>query len=333
MAWKKAIYASVVCVLMILSLTVVAIPLSPSSEESGNLAERARRILWVTDSAKNATQRLIISVEGNETATALIEEAGLMDYFEGNVTRFEDGIAILEDAHGSLNKGNYEDAISKAMEALAIFREVFRNINRILCSAKIKNREIMDGRGLLIAMNLALNRVERLEKLAEALNEKGVDVSDVMGLLNQARGKLNIEEARKLLEQGDVLTVASNLAEANRLIAEASRMLNAKNRRLIAERVKQYLERLRARVRERLREMNVTEEEFFRGWKFNFDEFWRMQFEALERIRSRIEERRFNDILSDLRELGRKINEFSHELEFRIQQRRGTPGPKQGDKP
>lgn len=330
MVWKKAIYVPVICVLMILSLTAVAIPLSPNSEESSNLAEKARRILLVTDSAKNATQRLIISVKGNETATALIEEAGLMDDFEGNVTRFRDGVSILEDAHGSFNKGNYEDAISKAMEALAIFREVFRNINRILCSAKIKSHEIMDGRGLIIAMSLALNRVERLEKLAEALNEKGVDASDVMGLLNQARGKLNIDEAKRLLEQGDVSTVARNLAEANRLIAEASRMLNAKNRRLIAERVKQYLERLRARVRERLREMDVTEEEFFRGWNFNVDEFWRMQLEALERARSRIEERRFNDILSDLRELGRKINEFRHELEFRIQQRKGIPRPKQG---
>lgn len=331
MAWKKAIYAPVICVLMILSLTPVAIPLSPNPEESGNLAEKAGRILSVTESAKNAVQRLITYVEENETATALIEEAVLMDDFEGNITRFEDGVSILEDARGSFEKGNYEDAISKAMEVLAIFREVFRNINRILCSAKIKSREIMDGQGLIVAMNLALNRVERLEKLAEALNEKGVDVSDVMGLLNQARGKLSIDEARKLIEQGDVSTVARNLAEANRLIAEASRILNAKNRRLIAERVKQYLERLRAKVRERLREMGVTEEELFRGW--NFEEFWSTQWEALERIRSRIEERRFNDILSDLRELGRKINEFRHELEFRIQQRKGTPGPKQGNKP
>ncbi|MBO3797608.1 MAG: hypothetical protein QXO47_05760 [Thermoproteota archaeon] len=331
MAWKKAIYAPVICVLMILSLTPVAIPLSPNPEESGNLAEKAGRILSVTESAKNAVQRLITYVEENETATALIEKMGLMDDFEGNITRFEDGVSILEDARGSFEKGNYEDAISKAMEVLAIFREVFRNINRILCSAKIKSHEIMDGQGLIVAMNTALNRVERLEKLAEALNEKGVDVSDVMGLLNQARGKLNIDEARKLIEQGDVSTVARNLAEANRLIAEASRILNAKNRRLIAERIKQYLERLRAKVRERLREMGVTEEELFRGW--NFEEFWSTQWEALERIRSRIEERRFNDILSDLRELGRKINEFRHELEFRIQQRKGTPGPKQGNKP
>lgn len=331
MAWKKAIYAPVICVLMILSLTPVAIPLSPNPEESGNLAEKAGRILSVTESAKNAVQRLITYVEENETATALIEKMGLMDDFEGNITRFEDGVSILEDARGSFEKGNYEDAISKAMEVLAIFREVFRNINRILCSAKIKSHEIMDGQGLIVAMNTALNRVERLEKLAEALNEKGVDVSDVMGLLNQARGKLNIDEARKLIEQGDVSTVARNLAEANRLIAEASRILNAKNRRLIAERIKQYLERLRAKVRERLREMGVTEEELFRGW--NFEEFWSTQWEALERIRSRIEERRFNDILSDLRELGRKINEFRHELEFRIQQRKGTPEPKQGNKP
>ncbi|MEM2688097.1 MAG: hypothetical protein QW796_07095, partial [Thermoproteota archaeon] len=244
MAWKKAIYAPVICVLMILSLTPVAIPLSPNPEESGNLAEKAGRILSVTESAKNAVQRLITYVEENETATALIEKMGLMDDFEGNITRFEDGVSILEDARGSFEKGNYEDAISKAMEVLAIFREVFRNINRILCSAKIKSHEIMDGQGLIVAMNTALNRVERLEKLAEALNEKGVDVSDVMGLLNQARGKLNIDEARKLIEQGDVSTVARNLAEANRLIAEASRILNAKNRRLIAERIKQYLERL-----------------------------------------------------------------------------------------
>ncbi|MGQ9479292.1 MAG: hypothetical protein ACUVQ0_04620 [Thermoproteota archaeon] len=311
---------STIIALATIILPIVASP--PGAKPTADPCTKAEKIIWVAESAKNFTEKLVNYVSSNETIISIIEEADLIDDFNGSVSRLNEGVTVLEEARNYLNEGDCANATKKAIQALKVFKEVFRDINKILCSANIKHREVFDGQGLIIAMEVALKRVEKLEELAENIEEKGVNVSEVLNVLNEAKQYLNIDEARVMLQQGNVSGVARMLIEANKLIAKASLMLNEKNRELIFGRIKQYLERMRERIRERLKGMNMTENEFFKYWNFtNAEEFWRERMEFSQRIKRRIEKKMFNETIADLKNFIREMHEFRFKFEERIRQR------------
>ncbi|MEM2182804.1 MAG: hypothetical protein QXH19_02470 [Candidatus Bathyarchaeia archaeon] len=304
-------------------------PVSPVSAETTSLvsegcpgeAERAEKILLLADAAKLRVEALLNSVFGNETVMDKIENASLLDeLWSVNATFYDVGMTLLNDAHESFKGGDYVNATSYAMEALNVFRETFKEINRILCQADIIKCELIDGQGLLVAINRALARIERIREIIEAFSS----VSDIISTLDEAEEYLNVTLAMELLQQGNVSDVARMLAEANRLIVEALRGLKVKIRERLSERIERFrenLERLRERVKERLREMNVPEYEFFKRWNFtNADEFWRKQIEILERVRERLRE---GINATELNVIGVRMREVCLELELRLREREG----------
>ncbi|MCD6466280.1 hypothetical protein J7L27_07955 [Candidatus Bathyarchaeota archaeon] len=322
---QKRVYAP--ALLLILTLSVLASFLSISvnaDHPSKNVkVERTEKILWIADRAKMRIEILINFTLENETVIEKIVTVGLNETLYGNLSLFDDGVKILEEAHECFEVEDYENATAYVMQALEIFRNVFRGINQILSQAEIKRGELIDGRGLLEAMNRALIRIEKIENLSKSLSEKNVNVTDILALLNEARQYLNVTEAIELLQEGNVSIVAHRLAEANKLIAQASQMLREKTRELIVEKVKRHLERIREKIMERLHKMNMTESEFFKHWNItDVSGFWKKQMEITEKIKEHIRKGEMAKIMSALRGLGKRMREMQEAclgLEMKLQ--------------
>ncbi len=322
---QKKVYASALLLMLMLSVLALflVIPINADQHPNNPRAEKAEKILWIADRAKRRVEVFINLTLTNETIIVKIESAGLNETFYGNLSLFEDGTRILEEAHEYFETEDYGNATAHAMQALRIFRDVFRNINHILSQANVERGYLIDGQGLIEAMNRALARIERIENFSKSLSEKGVDVADVLEVLDEAKQYLNVIEAMELLQQGNVSAVAHRLAEANKLIAQASRMLREKTRELIADKVKRHLERIRKKIMEKLQGMNVSESVFFKHWNFtNAEEFWRKQMEIAEKIKEHVRKGKMLEIVNDLRGLGRRMREIQEaclELEIKLQ--------------
>lgn len=306
----------------------LAAPAGASPKPDGSEMEAAMRILAMADAAERRVKILINLTLANATVTARVREAGLEDELNASLALLDEGRGLLAEAHGLFNEGNYTGAIHSAMEAMKVFREVYRSINRILCEADVKKFEVLDGQGLLEAMNRALMRMGRIEMALDILeNRTHIDVSDIRNLISEARALLNTTRAEELLREGRVSEVAHMLAEANRKISEAIRAIRDAAREAAAVRIERLEERIREacrRVRQRLREMNISESRFFRRWGAeDADEFSERQIEALERVRARIRERgEFN--ATELKAVGERMRELNLELEFMFREREGA---------
>lgn len=329
---QRKIQAITMLLAIILTLPALAIPLvsqAGATPASGDVeADMAIKILTMADAAKERVETLINLTLANATLITRIREAGLENDLNISLTLFDEGKSLLNEAHNLFNEGNYAGAVYSATEAMEVFREVYKNINRILCEADVKKFEVIDGQGLLEAMNRALMRIERIEMALDILeNRTEIDVSSIRSMLSEARVLLNITRAEELLREGRVSDVAHMLAEANRKIGEAIRAIRDAARETAAVRIERLEERIRRmceRVRQRLREMNESESRFFRRWgASDAEEFVERQIEALERVRARIRERgEFN--ATELSIVSERMRELSLELEFMLREREGA---------
>jgi len=226
---------------LLISAVAQAFPIASVRDEES----MAKNIVKAASNAEKYVVSLVDRVKANSTIISLINGSDLEDAFWGNVSLIDDGLALLDEAKEDLNAGNYTDAMNEAMEAMEIFKEVWVNIHRILRELGITEIEAegkpeIQAQGLLVAINRALERIERIKNMS--------DDPEFKELLNNATTLLSMDEAKDLLAQGNVSDVAHRLAEANHLIAQAYRMLRAKAEEKIAER----MERFRARIMERL---------------------------------------------------------------------------------
>jgi len=323
---KGRIYIPMLLSILVLSTfaSYLTTPINADIPSDNAEAEKVEKILWIANTAKRRVEILINLTLTNKTIIETINETGLYEELMGNITLFSEGVELLNNSTEYFNEGDYVNATSYAMQSIEIFHSVFRNINRILCQSNVKREELIDGQGLLEAMNRALARIERIRSLLRNFEEKGINVSEALEILNEAESCLNITRAMGLLQQGNVSEVAGMLAEANRLMKQAYQKLKEIIRETISERIEQFkekLERLRERIRERLREVNETEDEFFKHWNFTTaNEFWREHLEILERVRKHSRE---GINATGLRIIGERMREVSLELEMRLRERMG----------
>lgn len=316
------IYIPILLSMLVLPILTSHIATSTNLSLGSIEDEKVEKILWIANTAKRRVEILINLTLTNETIIEKIQDAGLEEELNGNLSLFSEGVELLDSATIFFNEGDYVNATTYAMQAMEIFRSVFRNINRILCQADVRREELIDGRGLLEAINRALARVEKIKSLLTNLEAKGINVSEILEILEEAESYLNVTKAIELLQQGNVSAVSEGmLAKANKLIAQALRELKEKIRESVAERIEQFkrkLERLRERIRERLREINMTEDEFYRHWNFTAQGFWEKHIEVLERVRERLREG-INS--TGLKIIGERMREICLELEVRLRER------------
>lgn len=310
MSIKNLRYAAAALLAVLLVSTVAqafpAVPASLRDEET-----KAEIIVNNASKAKERVSALVERIKANETLISLINGSDLKDAFWGNVSQIQEGSAILDEAKADLEAGNYTDAISEAMEAMGVFKNVWVNIHRILCAlgvteAEAEGKPEVQAQGLLVAINRSLERIERIESLTEAL---GMEIKALL----DAKALLNLTEVESLLEQGNVSDVAHMLAEANKLIAEAHKALKANAEAKMAER----MERFRIRIMERLEAMvgklNETAlDEIMGEMGFrNMGEFRKALNNLIKEAREHVEAGEMGYALGKLKNLGEKFKGFA----------------------
>jgi len=203
-------------------------------EASGQgLKNRARIMLQIANRTASRIRLFINRVQGNDTLMAILENASLLDEFKGNVSALEEAEEALLMAETLIEEGNYTAAIATVREALATMRKVYMAMYRF-AERCIKEKVKVEERasGLIVAMNRTLERLEKIEGLA------GEEASQ---LIEEARGLLNITEAKKLLAAGNVSEVAERLAQANKIMGQIFKVLRNKARERFEEKTRRFI--------------------------------------------------------------------------------------------
>jgi len=313
---------------MLVSVIMAAAPVSAIFYGQGQIqATPAEKLVEVADRAEQQVKNLIDLVYDNETALEKIEEVGLLDALESNVTLYDEGVGNLTAAHDALDAEDYEGAVDYATEALSIFREVFSSIHMILEDAGLKKCELVDCEGLLDAMTRQLERIDRLRAL---LPEDATD--EIKQLLDDTEALLDIDAARALLLEGKTTEVRDTLLEAKALIAQVYDYLKEEAEGLNAWRIDGYCERVRERIRERFRNGNQS------GIDFTdvIEAFgYQSENEFMEQLETRIQTAKgktgdFKNALQDLEEIGQMVQEMDQALAQKMNQHQNGAGSGNG---
>src|SRR3989304_1615783 len=131
--------SQLVVLAMLASIIMAAAPASAIFYGQAQIqATPAEEIVELADRAEQQVKNLIDLVYANETVVQQIEDVGLIDELEGNVTLYGEGVENLGKAHEALEISDYDGAVDYAIEALRIFREVFRSIHIVLEEAGLQ---------------------------------------------------------------------------------------------------------------------------------------------------------------------------------------------------
>ncbi len=295
---------------------------SVSAIFSGQYPEtRANRIVEIAEDASQKVGDLIDLVYANATALTMIETAGLIEDFDGNVTLYDGGNETVKKANVALENDDYEGAIANATEALSIFREVYRSIHIILCNSDVKIGQLVDVDELEEAIDRSLERVEELEALISTEAPIYSNLTKAEDLLNEAKNEFlpdSIEEAK------------DNLREANRLISEVCQYLKEVAQDLNPQRIRDYCdeaEQYRYRFMGRFGQAGSEGFDvngFLQTYGYqNEDDFMARFQEMIENAKGTED---LSDVLEDLDEIGRTIREMDGNLTYEVGQYRARHG-------
>jgi hypothetical protein len=322
--------SKIAIVIILAAIVVMAAPVSAAMFHGQSESDKAEKIVELADKAGQKVDNLIALVYANETALEMIENATLLDELVGNVTLFDEGTANVTAAYDALEAEDYEGATANATQALQIFREVFKSIHIILCNSDVQKGQILDGQGLLVAMQRAL---ERIELLRELLPE---DATEALELLDNATIYLDVDTARLWLLDGKVSETAYNLTQANHLISEAHRYLKTRAEQGNLNRIRNYLhvmERIRGRIRERLESAGnegINIDDVLQSFGYEnatqFEEAFQNMTETAQENMGEIK-----NTIMNMKEFGQTMREMDKALAQEIRQNRAQHGGGQGN--
>jgi tetratricopeptide (TPR) repeat protein len=299
--------------MMILAMPLLTSSTVLSAQDQGWVDKRTENLVELADRAREKVESLFDLIYANESVVETITNAGLLDDLEGNQTLFDQAVTLLTEAQTALDEGDNQVASEKAIDALRMFCDVFKALNRILAEAEVQRGKLVDAQGLIEAMRRALDRIERLR---EVLPE---NATVALALLEKAESYLNIDEAIALLNEGNVSQVASHLAQANRLIAEANGVLRIQAKLMNAVRIRNFLrdlQKIREKLWERLelasnRGFNVTAILGRLGYA-NVEEFNQSMNDMINTAKQKIEIIR--NAVQDLNAIRARLMEINREM-------------------
>jgi tetratricopeptide (TPR) repeat protein len=262
---------------------------------------KAESFINYTKSALSKANATELAKEALDSATALLNNAK----------------ALLEEARAYFDQGAYEDATLKAMEAMRLCREAYRTLHESLEEKGLVKPERpempeVQGRGILVAVNRSLERIERLEGL---IWSKKVP-QQIIDNLAEAEGLLNISSIQQLLVAGNVSEVARRLAEAEKLIGQAYGLFHSTAKAKVAERVEKYKSKVLEELEELGKAVNATAlNEALRGLGLkNFEELKKLVEDrvnkAKENAKAGIEKalRKLEEVRDKLKELRKSLS-------------------------
>ena len=268
-----------------------------------------RKILDMADNARIRVEALLTSIASNttlmnnETVKSLIDE-------------YKSGEEILQYAHGNFTRGNFNETVALSLNAMQTFREVY--VELIQITGEVQNI-LQQGQGLLVAMNCAL---ERLQKMNESLSTLTINIQEAKNYLEKAKELLNTTDATILLQQGNVTEVAHRLAEANRLMNQATQALKITAQERIQVRVDQYLQKLernRERVMERLNATGINATELFTEFGFqNMGEFNQAMNSLKQMVKNHIAYGQFKNAIGSLNSMSNLTQRLNLQLQKRL---------------
>lgn len=314
-------------VVILATIIVTAAPVSAAMFNGQSESDRAEKIVELADKAGKKADNLIDIIYANDTVLEMIEDATLLDELVNNVTLYDEGVANVTAAYDALEVEDYEGAVGNATEALSTFREVLSSIHYIMQESGVARGEILDGQGLLTAMDRALERIERLREILDDIDPEEVseeDLQEAIDLLDDAEAYLDKDTAIQWLLDGNVTETAYNITQANSLISDAHQILKELAREANPHRINNFLAQM-TRARERLRErlqhaggegVDVNGLLNQMGYE-NMTEFEK----ALQEMASNAEDvDDIKDVLKELKELGKTIREMDKALTQQMHQ-------------
>jgi tetratricopeptide (TPR) repeat protein len=314
----------VVALAMLVSVIMAAAPASAILYGQAQIqATPKEELVELADRAEQQVKNLIDLVYANETALQKIEEVGLLDELESNVTLYGEGVGNLTAAHDALEIADYEGAVNYATEALSIFREVFSSIHMILEDAGLQKGHLVDNQGLLEAMT---RQLQRIDWLREILPEDAPEA--IKQLLDDAEALLDIDAARALLLEGKATEVISNLQEAKELISRVYDYLKEQAEESNSWRIYGYCERVRERIRERFRYGNQTGIDFTDVLESLGYQSENQFMETLENMIQTAQGKTgdFKNALQDLEAIGQMVQEMDQALTQEINRHQNGSG-------
>jgi len=314
---------------MLVSVIMAAAPASAILYGQAQIQSTpTEELVEVADRAEQQVKNLIDLLYANETALQKIEDVGLLDELEANVTLYEEGVVNLTAAHDALEIGDYEAALDYATEALGILREVFSSIHTILEAAGLQKGHLVDNQGLLEAITRQLHGIDRLR---EILPEGAPN--EINQLLDDAEALLDIDAARTLLLEGNAAEVISNLQEAKQLISQVYDYLKAQAEESNAWRIYGYCETVRERIRERFRQGNQTGIDFTAVLESLGYQSENQFMETLENMIQVAQGKAgdFKNVMQDLEAIGQMVQEMDQALTQEMHRYQGGNGQAGGD--
>jgi hypothetical protein len=314
---------------MLVSVIMAAAPASAILYGQTQIqATPMEELVEVADRAEQQVKNLIDLVYANETALQKIEDAGLLDELEANVTLYEEGVGNLTAAHDALEIADYEAAVDYATEALSILREVFNSIHTILEAAGLQKGHLVDNQGLLEAITRQLHGIDCLR---EILPEYAPD--EIKQLLDDAEALLDIDVARTSLLEGNATEVISNLQEAKQLISQVYDYLKVQAEESNAWRIYGYCERVRERISERFRQGNQTGIDFTAVLESLGYQSENQFMETLENMIQVAQGKAgdFKNAMQDLDAIGQMVQEMDQALTQEMHRYQGDNGQAGGD--
>jgi len=219
-----------------IAVLLALLMLLPAGVSYANDQERISQIeklIELAELTEEKTEILINITYLEKTTIDTIVEAGLKDELDAIVREFNNAVPNIISARESLAHGDSEGAVASLIHVLGIFREVNREIDRILTESGVQGGELVDPQDTIQAMKDALERIERLEEVEDL-------PAEILWLLGKARPYLNATQAVGWLQLGMVDETAHNLTEANMLISEAYQLLDEEAVGIIDERMQNY---------------------------------------------------------------------------------------------
>jgi hypothetical protein len=297
---QKKIAAIAALVLLLVSVGSSALVLGQPTIEN-----RSTRIVQIAEDASETVGNLILRIEGNETIKTKIAEAELTEEFDNNVSLYYQGVSKYDEADALLGDGDYEGAISNATEALSIFREVYRSINRILIDSDVILRPLVSAEELQEAIERSQERVDELKTLIST-------EAPIYSKLTEAEELLT--EAKNVFLPDNVDDAKTNLREANVLISEVCNYLKEVAQELNPQRIRDYCEGA-YQYRERFRGMfgqagneGFDVDKFLQGFGYQNEDDFMARFQEMIQNAEGTEE--IEDALDDLEEIGRVIRQM-----------------------
>jgi len=326
---------SKIAILAILVTVIVMAAPASAYITSQNIETKAERMVEIADEARDTVMDLVALVEANTTAMQLIKDAELDEQFYGNVSicvkagTLVNGTAVTDDGEGwtylntanqSLLAGDYEDAIDNARAALAIFRDVLRSINVILCDAGVETGQILEAQVLQEAIERSLDRIEQLRALLAD--------EELLGNLTDAEELLN--EAQYSLDSGEIEDAKDALIAANSIISDVCQQLKEIAQELNPSRIKRYLgnaHQYKERFRERFGhawDEEIDVDKFLQTLGYQNEEQFMAQFQEMIENAQGAED--IEDAIQNLKEIGQMIRKMDSSLTQEFGRHRGGKG-------